>query len=253
VLHPTMASWVEGCWGVETWPDNSHWRWCKDTAVVRFYNPGAGTRSVRMTARVATGSGERSDLLIQAPALSQTLSISGDLLPTAVDMPLTLRPGTTFVRFRFKGRRFLAPTDPRQLFFRVSDFDVSDAASPPAVVQWQSGCSLPTGDLVPGWRSCSGPATVAIDNKSSTNKSMAIAIAAEPAADARAEFQVTGPGLSTVVDAGPQPFSIGCVLSIPPGVSNIEVRPKGDPAHAAFRIVRFDAFDLSSFPVIYSN
>jgi phosphoglycerol transferase len=256
-LHPTVATWVDGCSIPEGGPDAPNWRWCENDATLALYNSDNEVRQMNLRADVSTGLPQASTLTIEAGDSSRTTPLSGRAA-TPVTIPITLRPGTTFVRFHSDAKPLFVPGDARKLVLRFAKFDISDGG-PPATFTWEGCWGQETG-ASRQWRWCSDAASLTVNNPASGAKQVAFNLSFHLASNQPAQFQVMAPGYSSVVESGPQITSIQRVLSIPSGVSRIQMKTNakpitapGDPRNLVFRVVRFHVVDLTRFPVLYAN
>jgi hypothetical protein len=257
-LHPAVATWAGGCSVLEGKPGASTWRWCENDATLALYNADTVARQMHLAANVSTGLPQASNLRIEAGESSHDIKLTGDTA-SAVKIPISLPPGTTFVRFHSDARPLVVPADPRKLVLRLANLDISDGG-PPATFQWDSGCWQQETAAAQQWRWCSDAATLKVDNHASGAKQVAIDLSFQLGAKQTAKFQVTAPGYSDTFEAGSGVSSVRRVLSIPGGMSSIQLKTDakplnvpGDPRKLVFRIVRFHVLDLTRFPVLYAN
>jgi hypothetical protein len=257
-LHPVIATWAQGCSSLEGTPDVSSWRWCGANSILALHNSDTAARQVSFNADVSTGLSQTSTLTIEAGETSRSIQLSGQTR-TSVSLPLTLRPGTTLVRFHSDAQPLITPSDPRKLVLRFADINISDG-TPPATFKWESGCWGQEVAVSRQWRWCTDSAMLRIDNHASGAKQVAIDLSFQLGGKKSAEFRVTAPGYSDKFVANPGVSSIRRVLSIPAGMSHIQLKTNAKPLHApsdprklVFRVFRFHVIDLTRIPVLNGN
>jgi phosphoglycerol transferase len=119
LLHPFYVEWQDGFYDREgTRERNLRWSAARSTLAVD--NPRATPIAVRLTAGVCAAGQNPASLSIRSAALDRTLTVDSSCSP--LDLPTTLPPGRTLIRFATTATAANAPGDPRRLHFRLNDF-----------------------------------------------------------------------------------------------------------------------------------
>jgi phosphoglycerol transferase len=122
-LHPLDLSWQGGFSDLEVGPGKA-WRWCSSEGELHIDNKSRRTRKVEFQMSFSSGQQEYSDLLISSPLISEKLRINA--APSAYAKTINVPPGHHVVKFVCNARRVDAPLDPRNLVFRIENFNVKE-------------------------------------------------------------------------------------------------------------------------------
>jgi hypothetical protein len=123
-LHPVILSWKPGFSDLEVGPD-INWRWCSSAGELHIYNGMDRSRPLLIEMNLSTGYGEFASMSIAGPGFSDTLKINSAGVPYAKE--IVLQPGTNIIKFNCDARRVQAPGDPRDLVFRVVNFNFRES------------------------------------------------------------------------------------------------------------------------------
>lgn len=102
------------------------WRWSSGSAVVTLYNPASFEQAARITCELDSLVARDVDVIVSSGA-QMHLVLGPDQPRGKVDLPVSLAPGKTVVRF--ETNRAAEPPgngDPRKLAFRVWNFQILD-------------------------------------------------------------------------------------------------------------------------------
>ncbi len=123
-LQILTLRWTGGFSNLESSPEQN-WRWCSSKGELHISN--SGTQRVLLEMSLATGFEEFSNLQIDSPWLSEQLKINGagQLFSRIVTIPA----GRHVIRFSSDAGRINAPSDPRVLVFRVTNFRLTKLGS----------------------------------------------------------------------------------------------------------------------------
>ncbi len=123
-LHPILFDWAN-----TTIESNAeyNWRWMKDEAVLKINNTSENNKMVEINMSLATGHNEFTKLEIESETFSDELMINAtEQFYSAI---ITVPKGGSIIRFSSDAENVDAPTDPRELNFKVVNFtlEVIDA------------------------------------------------------------------------------------------------------------------------------
>jgi phosphoglycerol transferase len=142
--HPVAVEWGQG-FSVEETDKNHTWRWCGKNGVMRVVNESDLERLVELDAAFQQHSQGAYPLRIDIGGASTQLMLATN--PGRYYARLILKPHSSQdIWLRFLGPALDAPTDPRELAFRVVEFHLSGAdAHNETSIQTVSSTALDTG------------------------------------------------------------------------------------------------------------
>lgn len=118
-LHPVIFSWKNGFYGLEGTPENN-WRWSSADGELSIYNYSQENKKVIIQMSLTSGYDDFSNLKIEGSSFTENLKINnkGKFFSKTV----IISPGTNLIKFSSDANRVDAPSDPRDLVFRVVNF-----------------------------------------------------------------------------------------------------------------------------------
>jgi phosphoglycerol transferase len=119
-LHPLNLSWRGGFSDLEVGPGKA-WRWCSSEGELQIDNTSQLTRRVLIQMSFSSGHQEYSDLSISSLLFTEKLRINAN--PTPYSKTIDVPPGQHVVKFVCNAARVNAPLDPRNLVFKIEDFN----------------------------------------------------------------------------------------------------------------------------------
>ena len=120
-----LDEWGSGCYPVEMLGANS-WRWCDKSSSFAFKNYSNIPITVNLHFRVETGSEKLSQLTIRGRSFSETIKVSNK--QAEFNKAIEVKAGEKYViEFSTDADPVKAPTDPRSLHIKISDFVYSKA------------------------------------------------------------------------------------------------------------------------------
>lgn len=122
-LHPLNLSWQGGFSDLE-FGQGRAWRWCSSEGELHIDNKSQRTRKVEFQMSFSSGNQEYSDLLISSPLISEKLRINAT--PSAYSKIINVPPGHHVIKFVCNARRVDAAIDPRNLVFKIENFNVKE-------------------------------------------------------------------------------------------------------------------------------
>lgn len=119
VLFPVLESWSGGFSGLET-SEELTWRWCSGTGELFFNNTSNDNRKIIVSMELYTGYEEFSNITLEGCInLSEKINYNG----IRIEEEIILNPGINKVEFTCDAKHVYAPQDPRDLVFRVANFE----------------------------------------------------------------------------------------------------------------------------------
>lgn len=120
-LNPLLTVWQSGCSDVEGSADN-YWRWCGSDG--RFYIVNNSPQTKHATLEMSFATGGPAKVQLSSVFFNEELSISQN--NTGFTRSITIPPGRHAIEFECDARQILSPTDLRELFFRIHNFNLKD-------------------------------------------------------------------------------------------------------------------------------
>lgn len=121
-LNPVLVDFNKGFFNLEENPQTS-WRWGENRAEINLNNLTDRNVKVKVEFLVSTGYSNFSDLKISG-IYENHLSINQN--PMFVSAEITLNSGMNFISFETNAQKVLAPSDPRNMYFKVERFNIKD-------------------------------------------------------------------------------------------------------------------------------
>ena len=118
-LHSLILYWRNGFSEEESSPEKT-WRWCASRGELDLYNTSKRDRKVVLEMSLSTAYEQPSNLTIRGPIYSDQIKVN--IQPRSYTMTLTVPPGHNVLEFVSDAERVKAPSDPRDLRFRIEDF-----------------------------------------------------------------------------------------------------------------------------------
>jgi hypothetical protein len=122
-LRPVAFLWRDGFGRLEGSIDNN-WRWCSSTGELQIINLGKRSRTVRLHMEFRSDHEERARLLVQGELCQAHVMINKNA--GAFAQTLSVPPGKHSLRFTCNARRVDRAKDPRDLVFRVLDWQAME-------------------------------------------------------------------------------------------------------------------------------
>ena len=124
VTHPTIVS-NPGLYDLEK-DTQGNWRWSNKTSEISIYNPDHEEKIINLRMQIATGYPSLSKLDIYTDDMSQKSGIEVSSTPIDYSIQLRIKPmDKVTVNFSSDAQQVEAPTDPRTMFFRLINFNLS--------------------------------------------------------------------------------------------------------------------------------
>jgi hypothetical protein len=117
--RPLVFHWGGDCADLERGVGYD-WRWCGRTGTLTILNPDPAARRARLAMTLSTTDFEPSNLFVEGGDVSEKLTVS--TLGTDFSTPVTVPRAGLVLRFRSTAERPSLKRDPRELAFRVTDF-----------------------------------------------------------------------------------------------------------------------------------
>ena len=114
-LSPLLLS-LGGCSGLEGRAPES-WRWCSAVSDLTVKNTSDETRMIQVEMRFASGYPEAANLEISGADFSEQLQVNSD--GVSYSKRIEIPPGNWTIMFFCDGKRVHAPSDERELVFRI--------------------------------------------------------------------------------------------------------------------------------------
>lgn len=119
ISHSLLLEPGGGCWGKETaGPDN--WHWCGRQGEIDVLNSAPSERKVTLEATFSTTYPEYSSLVIAGPGVQEKLKVNS--AGTAWRADVIVPPGMSRITLSSDASRVVAPSDPREMYFRINNF-----------------------------------------------------------------------------------------------------------------------------------
>jgi phosphoglycerol transferase len=123
-LNPVEVTFPLGFYA-EEFDQGERWRWSNQNGSIRLRNPLTRTRRVVVRMALQTGYPEPQVVRLSAGGTTETMSVG--VQKQVFERALTLEPnGEQTLLFTCDCRRVAAPADPRGLYFRMHDFQVTE-------------------------------------------------------------------------------------------------------------------------------
>jgi hypothetical protein len=120
-LMDAKVTWAKGFYDYEG-TGESNWRWCAASGGIVVDNPNGRDMDVEISMSLMTQYPERTRLSITGDLMQGEYQINNS--PKEIVVGLRLRPGSHTISFSSSAKRVDAPSDPRELYFRVFNFSV---------------------------------------------------------------------------------------------------------------------------------
>jgi hypothetical protein len=113
-------SWKNGCYDLEKNPEMT-WHWCQKKSTISFVNESGKSISVKINFKLLTNETAFSTLTLTSTSLNKEFKINNQ--GVKFSSVITLPPGEYNLDFYSDANRVDAPQDPRELYFRIANFD----------------------------------------------------------------------------------------------------------------------------------
>jgi phosphoglycerol transferase len=123
-LHPVALSWGGSFSGLEPAPTGNGWRWCGARGELRLVNPLDRPSRVVLTMTCLGWAAAPARLIVDGDLIHRELQVSANPAGAPLEMDLTVPPGEHVLSFVCDGPRMPAPGDPREIVFRIDDFQL---------------------------------------------------------------------------------------------------------------------------------
>ena len=130
ILAPVTVGYGPGFYGSEG-SLSTRWRWAQKDAVLVINNPGKEPASVGITATLSGAPGT-----VQITGFGPTRTVAINSVDTAFSATARIPPGDSAVTFHTKNR-FVAPTDSRDLYLKVTNLGVGAAGIADALCRFE--------------------------------------------------------------------------------------------------------------------
>ena len=118
-LNRIVAEPGQGCWGREG-SDSDNWHWCSRRGGIEIMNASGTDRKLLLEMTFATVHPEDSTLIISGVGVEQKLQVNS--AGTHWQATLTVPPGEQIIKLASDAVKVVAPSDSREMFFRVNNF-----------------------------------------------------------------------------------------------------------------------------------
>ncbi|MBM7866615.1 hypothetical protein GTO89_08660 [Heliobacterium gestii] len=126
LLEPVFVQWNPGFSAIEG-TVQANWHWCSSKGTLQLINASKQTKTMQVDMSVSTGFPETSDLSIQSDLWNEQLGISSS--PTRYTKQISVPPGRHTILFTTDAPRIQAPSDPRDLRFKIDKFSLNEVKS----------------------------------------------------------------------------------------------------------------------------
>ena len=123
ILHPLLIQWTDGFSILEGTP-RSNWRWSSSEGVATITNPTNTSKIVLINTTFFTGYPEMSEMKIESSDFSDIIDINNS--GYYYQKEITIPPGSYTIKFSCDAKRVDAPSDPRVLVFRMTNFQMTE-------------------------------------------------------------------------------------------------------------------------------
>jgi hypothetical protein len=117
--HPVLIDPGAGCWPTEQ-SGSLNWHWCGPHAEIEVLNTSPSPQTVVIGANFSTASPDLANLTIDGPGMQEKLEINQD--GTSWQAEVTIPSGSSTIKLSTDGKKVVAPSDPRDLYFRINNF-----------------------------------------------------------------------------------------------------------------------------------
>jgi hypothetical protein len=117
--HPLLIDPGAGCWPIEQ-SGSLNWHWCGPHAEIELLNTSPSPQTVVIGASFSTASPEFANLTIDGLGMQDRLRINQD--GTSWQAEVTVPSGSSTINVSTDGKKVIAPSDPRDLYFRINNF-----------------------------------------------------------------------------------------------------------------------------------
>jgi phosphoglycerol transferase len=121
MLYPIIPLWEEGFYGFET-QNNDIWQWSKKTSKMSLDNSFGYDKKVQITMIVETTTG--SNITINSDLFNDTIVATSQT--TRYTRTFVLPKGKHDLIFSTNGTRIITDKDPREMYFRLINFDITE-------------------------------------------------------------------------------------------------------------------------------
>jgi len=254
-LNPPELRWVPEFSGLERNAEHN-WRWFSSEGWLRVENPAAQERRIEIRGVLSEGSGAVCAIVMAGPGVDETFPMNGNI-PQTMRRALVVSSGITTYRLSSNCPR-LENGDPRQLVFRLDDFQAVLANAAPALeVVWGAGFYPPEKAAAKPVRWCSSSGELTITNRGpAVESSMQMTLASTQ--DIPSPISITGPGFDVTVTVGAGGAAFSKTFRVSSGESTIRFSSRAAPVESnskpVFRIEDFHFGNSLIEPhVIYVN
>jgi len=113
------VSWANGFSTLEQ-DEKSSWHWCSKEGSLVYYNTTDEARTYQITFTAISGYPENSNLLLSGCGINNTYIFNNE--GAKISEMITLQPGKNELVFSTDAKQVEAPSDPRILYMRISNF-----------------------------------------------------------------------------------------------------------------------------------
>jgi phosphoglycerol transferase len=122
-VHPLLLDVGAGCYGKEVF-SGQEWHWCSQHGSIEILNTSSAPQTVVLDANFSTYYPDFAELDIEGVGESQKLRINN--AGTNWQTTLTVPPGESTIRLSSDAKAVFAPTDPRDMHFRVNNLQIRE-------------------------------------------------------------------------------------------------------------------------------
>jgi phosphoglycerol transferase len=123
VLHPLIPEWGTG-FSVYEGNSELNWRWAASKGILILNNPTQENRAITIDTIFRTGWSEYANITIKTESFSENIIANNQ--GTHYEKRFVIPPGQYIISFISDARRVDAPSDPRNLVFRVDNFKLRE-------------------------------------------------------------------------------------------------------------------------------
>lgn len=121
--HPTLLDVGLGCYDKEVYAGQT-WHWCSQHGTIQAVNTSSSPKTVVLEANFSTYYPDFSVLEIDGVGIKQKLRINN--AGSNWQSTVTLPPGESTIKLSSDAKAVYAPTDPRDMHFRVNNLQIHD-------------------------------------------------------------------------------------------------------------------------------